>query len=310
MSCLVERDKLRTLELAKIELQHLENWDKHNTSTLNKKGNPALEGNSFKSPLEIPRNFCKTGANCDKILSNQDIIISNQEQILNQVSGFNVTLEELINRYYKIEKRLEAQTAPLVPYTNVLSQSNDFEPVNSEEDINFLEEQLKDELYMNALVEKLSIICGRTGKEHGFNACYTLVDNLFTRHFMTLCSWAGGSRNEVNKISFKTYKNTIKLFFKIILLADYTFTHENLQQFFKSVLKNATRRNAVAENARTSRSKKRPKKLVYHLKRGERGSDVDIQLNTDIGNFEGQVSVNYEDFNIDVLNNKNFPTEN
>lgn len=168
-------------------------------------------------------------------IDNQNILLSNQEKIikdigvlLNQVAGFNVLMEELMKRFQMLEnaylERSEERTSGRGTEHPLLKN---FKPVDSLEDIDLLEAKLKDEDFMKSLIDKLSFICGKSGKEHGYNVCYTIVDNLFTRKFMTLCSWAGGSRGDEGKIPFKAYRNIIKFFFKLVHLADCQFTVEN-----------------------------------------------------------------------------------
>lgn len=107
-----------------------------------------------------------------------------------------------------------------------LNTQNDFPIaiIESLKDLDKLEEDLEDKHAMGELTEKLSYICGRKGNANGLNSCYLLVDRLFSRKFMTLCSWAGGARGQKEKILFKMYKRIIHLFFKVVQLSDRNFT--------------------------------------------------------------------------------------
>lgn len=110
----------------------------------------------------------------------------------------------------------------------------------------------------------MTSICGEDGKENGINCSYLLVDNFFTRQFMTYCSWAGGSRNTAGgKIPFKIYINTMSLFHTLVQRADKDFSMIHCQQFFKKVMKNSTRRNSCGPITRTSRAKSRPSRMIY-----------------------------------------------
>lgn len=139
---------------------------------------------------------------------------------------------------------------------------------------------------MDDCVEKLSYLCGRKGTGNGINNCYMLIDVIFSRKFMTYCSWTGGARNQKEKIPFKVYKNVISLFFKVIHLSDKDFTLKECEEFFKNVIRNSTRRNE-SNIIRTSAVKKRPKNLNYITK---------TNMDQHIGNESAITTVqNYEE---------------
>lgn len=77
-------------------------------------------------------------------------------------------------------------------------------------------ENLGQELTNKEKIEKLepqySFVCSEL-KENGINCAYRLLDIMFTKDFLCLCSWTGGSRNATDvKIGFKALKNIIYIF--------------------------------------------------------------------------------------------------
>ncbi|XP_069363481.1 uncharacterized protein [Maniola hyperantus] len=132
-----------------------------------------------------------------------------------------------------------------------------FEPIDSVEDLEQFNELLKDKESSDKLKEKLAVVCG-TGKGKGTNNCFSLVDVMFTRRFLTECSWAGGSRNDKKKTCFKAYNRVISFFFDLIYNSDKKFTVLECETFFKNILKNSVRRNS-SKLLRTSATKARGK---------------------------------------------------
>lgn len=101
---------------------------------------------------------------------------------------------------------------------------------------------------------------GDTGDNvNGLNMCYILVDKFFERHFMVSCSWSGGSRGNNVKHAFKKCQNILKVFFVIIRSVNQSFSIKFMEDFFKTVLKNAKKRNE-AKGVRQSTVHCRPKK--------------------------------------------------
>lgn len=147
----------------------------------------------------------------------------------------------------------------------------------------------------------MTLICGENGKMNGINCSYILVDHFFTRRFMTMCSWAGGSRNSEGKIPFKIYENVMNLFHSLVQKADRDFSMIHCQQFFKSVIKNSTRRNITRAVTRASRTKCRPRKMEYNkrsikLHLDENGKDEPM---TDENSMEQHID-SYDITNVNV----------
>lgn len=133
-----------------------------------------------------------------------------------------------------------------------------FRPIDNLDSLENLENVLKEETSVAELKKKLSVVCA-IGKGKGPNNCFVLVDVMFTRNFLTKCSWAGGSRTEGTKICFKGFNRVIQLFFSIIYDSDNTYSLVDCEAFFKNILRNAVRRNC-SKRQRASSTKLRLKK--------------------------------------------------
>lgn len=208
-----------------------------------------------------PNQFEAINRNQESILQNQKTILQNQKIILTKLASLSLELEEGL---IKINK----SSQPAVLVDNAAKTSIEiFTQVDSVASLTALEKALEDDRYSDSLLQKLSIIYGSNGKRQGLNVAYRLLDDMFSRKLMTQCSWAGGSRGENVKVAFKSYKNIIVFFFKIVQQADNHFTLEECEQFFKNILKNSTRRsNLKVTGGRASTCKRRPKNLNYKCK--------------------------------------------
>lgn len=112
--------------------------------------------------------------------------------------------------------------------------------------------------FRDQFIESMSVIGGKSGSKNGTKVAYLLLDKIFIRQFLTKISWTGCSRQkDVKKISFLKYKYCIESILKIINLADNRFTNEDLNSFFKRVLKNANLRT-IQKKA----NKEKPKNIT------------------------------------------------
>lgn len=77
----------------------------------------------------------------------------------------------------------------------------------------------------------------------GINTCYQLIDRFIDKKFMPSCSWTGLSRGENEKFSIQKCKNILNVFFAIVKSVNEHFSVAKMEAFFKTVCKNAKRRN-------------------------------------------------------------------
>ncbi|VEN50473.1 unnamed protein product [Callosobruchus maculatus] len=196
----------------------------------------------------------------ENIEYNQNVIMqqfnSSNSEITMQLAKLETTLDTLINNFMS---KNSCSCGTTNTTTQVLSPVGTIEPINTVEDMSSFNQKLSDNTIMKDFIQKMSYVCGKQGNGHGLNNCYILIDRLFTRKFMTLCSWAGGSRYQNEKVAFKSFKNVIKLFFEVIRLSDDSFTMKDAEEFLKNVIRNSTRRNE-SQMVRSSRIKRRQSK--------------------------------------------------
>ncbi|XP_055544302.1 uncharacterized protein LOC129729611 isoform X2 [Wyeomyia smithii] len=142
-----------------------------------------------------------------------------------------------------------------------VSGSNfNFTPVKSAKELEILEQNLNDPFFARKMFDQMREKIGYKGDNYcGQNTCYTLIDNFFDRKFLVQCSWSGGSRSDIEKCAIKDCKNTLMMFYKIVRSTNKKFTLMLLEDFFKSVVRNAKRRSE-AKGLRASTIHRRMKK--------------------------------------------------
>ncbi|KAF5277589.1 hypothetical protein FQR65_LT15934 [Abscondita terminalis] len=236
----------------------------NNSENMNNYSNVDFNEGQVGDTIEVNKTSSSTQDDkFNTLLSNQTTIIENQIRIIQQLAKHESLFDELIkNSMSNSDGLATSKTSKKAVLTIPV------EPIDSVEKLELLESKLKDEKECQFILNGMSIICGRTRRGCGIDHCYNLVDKFFTREFMTKCSWAGGTRDKINKekIAFKSYKRVINLFFRLVHLADDDFSLEECHAFLKNVIRNSTRRNQSVF-VRTSRSKKRPKTLEYKTKK-------------------------------------------
>lgn len=215
-------------------------------------------------PNTSPNEFHQT------LLENQQIIVNNQMRIMQAVAKLQAGVDYLME-YDIIRNPEPTDTA-----------KNLFEPVDSVDKLNALEESLKEAKVVDKYIASMGFICGTDGKATGTDCCYKLIDHFITREFMHACSWTGHTKltdenNPSNsqsathpeicgKVPLKFYANFRSLFLKLVRLADKDFTEVKCDEFFKRVMKNS---KARLNSKSSSKHKNRPSNLQYKPRRGE-----------------------------------------
>ncbi|XP_062537836.1 uncharacterized protein LOC134206161 [Armigeres subalbatus] len=80
------------------------------------------------------------------------------------------------------------------------------------------------------------IIPPNSYESNGNNACYTIVDCLFTRDFWNNFTWTGISRGETSKRGFREFGNILQLLLKLVRIGDPTYTAQKLEVFCRTRL--------------------------------------------------------------------------
>lgn len=179
------------------------------------------------------------------VADNQKLLLDNQLNMLNKLTHLSNQFTQFARRPFVIE--------------NVQRNENEFEQITNIGMLQNFEDMLKISDVKQEIRNKLNVVCSK-GKGKGYNNCFMLVDTMFSRKFMTECSWLGGSRMEKPKVSLKSFVNTLDLFFEIIHDSDETFTKMESEIFLKRVIKNSKPR-FISKGLRTSTRKRRRRQL-------------------------------------------------
>lgn len=133
------------------------------------------------------------------LLQNQNSILENQQLLYDSTQS--VTLQQ-VKLNTQFDKIIALGSSTLNNSLNKI----DFKMIESQEEAEALEIKLKDAAFKKDLLEKFSVVCGKD-KGKGINNAYVLIDLM--RNFLKQCSWAGGSRNDTQKICFRAYTISI-----------------------------------------------------------------------------------------------------
>lgn len=89
----------------------------------------------------------------------------------------------------------------------------------------------------------MSAFGGTNGDKYGRKIAYALVDKLFSREFLTQCSWTGSSKRNSPKHNFSTATSFFKAFYEIVKKADTRYSMTEAKEFFQlKVLRNSATR--------------------------------------------------------------------
>lgn len=179
------------------------------------------------------------------VADNQKLLLDNQQKMLKKLAHLSNQFTHFTRRPFVVE--------------NIQRNENDFEQITNISMLQNFEDMLKNFDIKQEIRNKLNVVCSK-GKGKGYNNCFMLIDTMFSRKFMTECSWLGGSRMESPKVRLKSFVNTLNLFFEVIHDSDETFTKMECEIFLKRVLKNSKKR-FVSKGLRTSTRKRRRRQL-------------------------------------------------
>lgn len=168
-------------------------------------------------------------------------------------------------------------------------------PVNSLDELKSLEENCKDEEFVMEAIRSIGRIFGKNQQTgNGATVCLRLVDSLFTREFLTKCSWTGLSRTRsedgsiITKIGFQRFERVIDLFYQTVSYSDPVYPVEECNNFLRRCLQNAKQRFEEVKGIRNTSSRKRRKKIadVNATHDAAGSSDGDITENESNGEEE------------------------
>uniref|UniRef100_A0A182FXD9 DUF4806 domain-containing protein n=1 Tax=Anopheles albimanus TaxID=7167 RepID=A0A182FXD9_ANOAL len=95
----------------------------------------------------------------------------------------------------------------------------------------------------------------------GRTYCHRIVDNFFTRSFMTKCSWTGYSTSGIQKIGLRFFCNVINMFIYAVQYAFPKFTEQEGLKFLKNCVANANGRVHEIQRASTARKPLKRKRI-------------------------------------------------
>lgn len=101
------------------------------------------------------------------------------------------------------------------------------------------------------------IIIPNAYNDKGDNACYTIVDCLFTREFWTKMTWTGISRGNKSKSGFREYGNVTQLLCSIVQIGDPLYTASKLEMFCRNRLFRYSKTRSTNRQLRKSACRKR-----------------------------------------------------
>ncbi|XP_062565325.1 uncharacterized protein LOC134227685 [Armigeres subalbatus] len=131
--------------------------------------------------------------------------------------------------------------------------------------------------------------------QKGDNACYTVVNCLFTRDFWTKMTWTGISRGNKTKRGFREYGNVIQLLGDIVRIGDPSYTAQKLELFCRNKLFRYCKPRSTCQKLRKSacRPKRSHKAAAISAGDGHNtdhedppSSDDDERMAGDESNFE------------------------
>ncbi|XP_029677336.1 uncharacterized protein LOC115244088 [Formica exsecta] len=192
-----------------------------------------------------------------------DTINSNLENLKNyisrDISALHVKFDKLIDLLIKNQTNSVIEKSENDPLKSEILE-RDIEQMKSlaiESDINNLEKNLCNQEFELAFIKVMSEIGGTTGKKDGNKIAYLLMDRLFERQLLTLCSWTGSTKKKeekMKKIAFFKYNRITEAIYKIIHLADSRYTIDDNIGFLKRILKNSVSRSKQLQKQRSKQN--------------------------------------------------------
>lgn len=161
-------------------------------------------------------------------------ILENQNKMMSKLASMSAQLKTIAKQYNN--------NTTLTTYdVSSTSSSKVSSPIiENKKQLDDFENDLNDPEKKKTLLSKYSIFF--KGRGQAITCAYILMDALFSRKFLTKCSWAGGSRGEEGKIAFKSYKNILIFLYEVIQECDSNFSLLDCYSFVKTILKNSIKR--------------------------------------------------------------------
>ncbi|KAL0130396.1 hypothetical protein PUN28_002218 [Cardiocondyla obscurior] len=128
-----------------------------------------------------------------------DVINSNLESlksfIIKDMAELHVKFDKLIDILIKNQSNNNEKLDNNVLKNNFEKDMKNMKPLRAESDINNLEQNLRNQDYESAFINVISEIGGTAGNKNGTKISYLLIDRIFERKLLTLCSWTENFKN-------------------------------------------------------------------------------------------------------------------
>lgn len=142
------------------------------------------------------------------MIHNQNKIIEN---MVNKICIMSVQLEDISEKLNQPRNEQPVHVTLLKDVPQDEAESFCINIIEDQRQLDALEVKLADKSEYKKLKKHLSFLCSPSTGD-GKTFAYRLLDTLFSREFICLCSWSGGSRGEKSKIALKNYK-LFRIFF-------------------------------------------------------------------------------------------------
>ncbi|XP_062711083.1 uncharacterized protein LOC115262857 [Aedes albopictus] len=155
--------------------------------------------------------------------------------------------------------------------------------ISGEVDLHNWNAKLADSELCNQYLQYFTrIIPPNSYANNGNNACYTIVDCLFTREFWDRFTWTGISRGQKSKRGFREFGNVLGLLLKLVQIGDPTYTTQKLEEFCRTRLFRYSRSRCSNKQLRKSACRPtRKRKAPTGLQDDNEGPEDALRENDD-----------------------------
>uniref|UniRef100_A0A0P6IXW0 DUF4806 domain-containing protein n=1 Tax=Aedes aegypti TaxID=7159 RepID=A0A0P6IXW0_AEDAE len=163
-------------------------------------------------------------------------------------------------------------------------------PINDEDELAKWNIKLNNKELQRRYLEYFSkIIIPNAYNQKGNNACYTVVDCLFSREFWTKMTWTGISRSDKAKRGFREYGNVTQLLGDIVRIGDPSYTAQQLELFCRNRLFRYCKSRSTSRRLRKSACRpKRSSKATATVE--QNAADADDLCSSDDARMSGELS--------------------
>ncbi|XP_055712672.1 uncharacterized protein LOC129807438 isoform X2 [Phlebotomus papatasi] len=204
-----------------------------------------------------------------RIVSFQEIPNNSYEQLVKEVAEVKADVKKALSEISQI-KNLICQLLNQPQHPNVESPEPPIVvpirasfPIDNITEMSAIENKLaeNEDFFQNMVNEFTNYLEHETENRNARSCSYAIVDQFFTRDFLLNFTWTGSTRNEGAKFAMRTFQNIIKLFYTVINnAADSACDMAEIEDFFKSILKNSQKRVSSLNGERNRcTSNKKPK---------------------------------------------------